>query len=108
MDVGRQRCEQHVKCHHGCQIGSYFSSLAATLPAARATGNLTIVTDAIVESVTYDPVARRATGVRAVNRLSKQGAAYEARMVFLNASAINTAALLLNSRSEAFPRGMAN
>lgn len=108
MDVGRQKCEQHVKCHHGCQIGSYFSSLAATLPAARATGNLTIVTDAIVESVTYDPVTKRATGVRAVNRLTKEGVTYEARLVFLNASAINTAALLLNSRSDAFPRGLAN
>ena len=108
MDVGRKKCEQHVKCHHGCQIGSYFSSLAATLPAARATGNLTIITDAIVESVTYDPATRRATGVRAVNRLTKQGVTYEARLVFLNASAINSAALLLNSRSEAFPRGLAN
>ncbi|WGM39161.1 GMC family oxidoreductase [Caulobacter sp. NIBR1757] len=108
MDVGRKKCEQHVKCHHGCQIGSYFSSLAATLPAARATGNLTIVTDAIVESVTCDPVTKRATGVRAINRLTRQGVTYEARLVFLNASAINTAALLLNSRSDAFPRGLAN
>lgn len=108
MDVGRKKCEQHVKCHHGCQIGSYFSSQAATLPAAQATGNLTIVTDAIVESVTYDPVTKRATGVRAINRLTKQGVTYEAKLVFLNASAINTAALLLNSRSDAFPRGLAN
>ena len=108
MDVGRQRCEQYVRCHHGCPLGGYFSTQAATLPAARKTGNLTIITDAIVESVTYDPVAKRATGVRAVNRLTKAGASYEARMVFLNASAINTAALLLNSRSDAFPRGMAN
>lgn len=108
MDVGRQRCEQYVRCHHGCPLGSYFSSLAATLPAARATGNLTVITDAIVESVTYDPATKRATGVRAVDRLTKQGVTYEARMVFLNASAINTAALLLNSRSEAFPRGLAN
>ena len=108
MDVGRKKCEQHVKCHHGCQIGSYFSSLAATLPAARATGNLTIVTDAIVESITYDPVTKRATGVRAINRLTKEGVTYEARLVFLNASAINTAALLLNSRSDAVPRGLAN
>lgn len=108
MDVGRKRCEQYVRCHHGCPLGSYFSSLAATLPAARATGNLTVLTDTIVESVTYDPVAGRAKGVRAINRLTKEGVTYEARLVFLNASAINTAALLLNSRSDAFPRGMAN
>ena len=108
MDLGRKRCEQHVRCHHGCPLGSYFSSLAATLPAAQSTGNLTIRTDAIVESVIYDPVHRRATGVRAVNRLTKNADVYEARLVFLNASTINTAALLLNSRSEAFPRGLAN
>ena len=108
MDQGRKRCEGYVRCHHGCPLGAYFSSLAATLPAARATGNLTVLTDTIVESVTYDPVRNRATGVRAIDRLTKQGVTYEARLVFLNASAINTAALLLNSRSDAFPRGLAN
>lgn len=108
MDQGRKRCEGYVRCSHGCPLGAYFSSLAATLPAARATGNLTVITDAIVESVTYDPVRNRATGVRAIDRLTKQGVTYEARLVFLNASAINTAALLLNSRSDAFPRGLAN
>ncbi|MBS0411927.1 MAG: GMC family oxidoreductase [Proteobacteria bacterium] len=108
MDMGRQRCEQHVRCHHGCPLGAYFSTQAATLPAARKTGNLTIITDAIVESVIYDPATKKVTGVRAIDRLTKQGVTHEARMVFLNASAINTAALLLNSRSEAFPRGLAN
>ncbi len=108
MDLGRKRCEQHVRCHHGCPLGAYFSSLAATLPAAEATGNLTIMTDTIVESVTYDSATGRATGVRTVDRVTKAGSHYEARVVFLNASAINSAALLLNSRSDAFPRGIAN
>jgi choline dehydrogenase-like flavoprotein len=108
MDVGRQRCEGYVRCHHGCPLGGYFSTQAATLPVAQATGNLTVVTDAIVESVIYDPATKRATGVRAIDRNSKTATTYEARLVFLNASAINTAALLLNSRSEAFPRGLAN
>lgn len=108
MDLGRKRCEQHMRCHHGCPLGSYFSSLAATLPAAQNTGNLTILTDMIVESVRYDPARNRASGVRAIHRLTKRAETYEARIVFINASAINTAALLLNSRSEAFPRGIAN
>lgn len=108
MDVGRKRCEQHVKCHHGCPLGSYFSTQAATLPAARNTGNLTVLTDRVVESVIHDPATGRVTGVRTVGRLDKTGEVFEARVVFLNASAINTAALLLNSRSEAFPRGLAN
>jgi len=108
MDLGRKRCEQHVHCHHGCPLGSYFSSLAATLPAAQNTGNLTVMTDTIAESVVYDPVAKRASGVRAINRLTKQAETFEARVVFINASTINSAALLLNSRSDAFPRGLAN
>lgn len=108
MDVGRKRCEQHVRCHHGCPLGSYFSTQAATLPAALATGNLTVLTDRVVVSVTHDPVSGRATGVRTVNRTDKGGETFEAKLVFLNASAINTAVLLLNSQSDAFPRGLAN
>lgn len=108
MDLGRKRCEQRMRCVHGCPLGAYFSSLSATLPAAQNTGNLTIVTDAIVAKVEYDAKARRASGVRVVDRETKVGRTYEAKLVFLNASAINTAAILLNSTSEAFPRGLAN
>lgn len=108
MDMGRKRCEQHVRCHHGCPLGSYFSTQAATLPAALATGNLTVLTDRVVVSVIHDPVTGRVTGVRTVNRTDKGGETFEAKLVFLNASAINTAVLLLNSKSEAFPRGLAN
>lgn len=108
QDLGRKRCEQHVRCHHGCPLGAYFSSLAATLPAAENTGNLTILTDMIVESVTYDAARGRASGVRAINRSTKAAENFEARVVFINASAINSAALLLNSRSDAFPNGLAN
>ena len=108
MDMGRKRCEQHVRCHHGCPLGAYFSTQAATLPAARATGNLTVLTDRVVVSVVHDPVTGRATGVRTVTRTDKAGETFEGRLVFLNASAINTAVLLLNSKSDAFPRGLAN
>ncbi|MBI1405673.1 MAG: GMC family oxidoreductase [Caulobacter sp.] len=108
MDVGRKRCEQHMRCHHGCPLGSYFSTLAATLPAARATGNLTVLTDRVVASVIHDPATGQVTGVRTVGQLDKAGETFEARMVFLNASAINSAAILLNSRSDAFPNGLAN
>ena len=108
MDMGRKRCEQHVRCHHGCPLGSDFSTQAATLPAALATGSLTVLTDRVVVSVVHDPVTGRATGVRTVHRADKGGETFEAKLVFLNASAINTAVLLLNSKSDAFPRGLAN
>lgn len=108
QDLGRGRCEQRMRCVHGCPLGGYFSTLAATLPAARKTGNLTVMTDTIVAAVEYDPVSGRATGVRTVDRVGKAGRVFEARLIFLNASAIASAAILLNSRSEAFPRGLAN
>ena len=108
QDLGRKRCEGKLACAHGCTLGGYFSTQAATLPAALATGNLTVVTDAVVASVEHDPVLGRVTGVRVVDRNTREGRTYSARMVFLNASSINTSALLLNSVSEAFPRGLAN
>ena len=108
QDLGRKRCEGKLACAHGCTLGGYFSTQAATLPAARATGNLTVVTDAVVASVEHDPVLGRVTGVRVVDRNTREGRTYSARMVFLNASSINTSALLLNSVSDAFPRGLAN
>jgi choline dehydrogenase-like flavoprotein len=108
QDLGRKRCEGKLACAHGCNLGSYFSTQAATLPAALATGNLTVVTDAVVASVEHDPVLGRVTGVRVVDRNTREGRTYSARVVFLNASSINTSALLLNSVSEAFPRGLAN
>ncbi|MCA3747275.1 GMC family oxidoreductase [Phenylobacterium sp.] len=108
QDLGRKRCEGKLACAHGCTLGGYFSTQAATLPAARATGNLTVVTDAVVASVEHDPVLGRVTGVRVVDRNTREGRTYSARMVFLNASSINTSAILLNSVSDAFPRGLAN
>jgi choline dehydrogenase-like flavoprotein len=106
--LGRTSCQFRSFCHRGCSYGAYFSSLSATLPAARNTGNLTVVTDAIVHSVAYDPKTRRATGVRVIDANTRQGRTYEGRMVFLCASTIPTAMILLNSRSEAFPNGLAN
>ncbi len=108
LELGRGPCQSRNVCFNGCSFGAYFSSLSATLPAAERTGNLTIVTDAIVESVIYDSATKRATGVRVIDANTKQKKTYEARVVFLCASAIASAQILLNSTSEAFPNGLAN
>jgi choline dehydrogenase-like flavoprotein len=107
-ELGRAPCQYRSLCDRGCVYGAYFSSLSATLPAAKKTGNLTIVTDAIAHSVIYDAKAQRATGVRVIDAITKQGRTYEAKAIFLCASAIATAQILLNSTSEAFPNGLAN
>src|SRR5690606_36047170 len=105
---GRVACKARSQCARGCSYGAYFSSLSSTLPAAQKTGNLTIVTDAIVESVLYDERCDRASGVRVIDRNRKEDREYHARLVFLNASTLGTAQILLNSRSRRFPNGLAN
>jgi len=107
-ELGRSACQYRSLCERGCSFGAYFSSLSATLPAAQRTKNVTIVTDAIVHSVVHDPKTGKATGVRVIDRLTKAGRTYDARMVFLCASTLGSAQILLNSRSDAQPNGIAN
>ena len=106
--LGRGPCQARYHCFRGCSYGAYFSSNSATLPAAKQTGKLTLKPDSIVHSVIYDPKTKRATGVRVIDRLTKETKTYTAKVVFLNASAINTAAILLQSADEANPNGLAN
>ena len=105
---GRGQCQARNQCARGCSYGGYFSSLSSTLPAARRTGRLTEVTDAIVASVVYDDRRGRAAGVRVIDAKTKQAREYFGRLIFLNASTIGTAQILLNSKSTRFPTGLAN
>jgi choline dehydrogenase-like flavoprotein len=107
-DEGRSNCQNRNICIRGCSFGAYFSTQSSTLPAAMATGNLTVVTDAIVEAIDYDPASGRVTSVRFVKTNDGTRSSATARMVFLNAGAFNSVHLLLNSRSEAVPNGLAN
>jgi choline dehydrogenase-like flavoprotein len=104
----RGQCQARSICSRGCSYGAYFSTQSSTLPAAQKTGNLTLVTDAVVERVDYDPVTNRVTGVRWIDRKDGSRSKASARMVFLNAGSFNSVHLLLNSASEAMPRGLAN
>jgi choline dehydrogenase-like flavoprotein len=106
--LGRGPCQLRSVCERGCGYGGYFSTLSATLPAAEHTGNLTLVTDAIVEKLDYDHAKRRISGVRVVDANTKERRSYQARVVFLCASTIPTAQILLHSKSEFFPNGLAN
>jgi len=105
---GRGPCQARDQCARGCSFSGYFSTQSATLPAARATGKLTLVTNATVESVLYDAKRDRVSGVRVIDTVTGQAREYEARIVFLNASTIGTAQILLNSKSARFPNGLAN
>ncbi|MFM5954089.1 MAG: GMC oxidoreductase [Novosphingobium sp.] len=105
---GRAKCQNRSICARGCSFGAYFSTQSSTLPAAMKTGRLTVVTDAVVEAVDYDPATRRVTGLRYIDRKSGTRKAASSRLVFLNAGAFNSVHVLLNSASEAMPGGLAN
>jgi choline dehydrogenase-like flavoprotein len=108
IELGRNPCQYRSLCERGCSFGAYHSSLSSSLPAAQRTGNMTLVTDAIVHSIVTDPKTGKATGVRIIDRLTKQARTYEAKVIFLCASTIGSAQVLLNSRNDANPRGLAN
>jgi choline dehydrogenase-like flavoprotein len=108
ISMGRGPCQLRNVCERGCGYGGYFSSLSATLPAAEHTGNLTIVTDAIVDKLEFDPATKRIAAVKVIDANTREGRTYSARAVFLCASTLGTAQVLLNSASEHFPTGLAN
>jgi choline dehydrogenase-like flavoprotein len=105
---GRKACHYCGPCHNGCSTGSYFSSLSSTLPAARATGNLTLKANALVERLEHDPSTGRVTRVRVIDTVTGERQAYSARLFFLCASTVASTQILMNSASEAFPNGLAN
>ncbi len=107
-ELGRSNCQSRNRCHFGCTFKAYFSSLNATLPAAERTGNYTIVHNAIVQSLQYDEVSRRITGVQVIDAETRETRFYSCRVLFLNASAMASALILLQSKSTAFPNGLAN
>lgn len=105
---GRNRCMNQAMCNRGCIYGGYFSANASTLPWAEKTGNLTIRPDSVVESVIYDEEKGKATGVRIIDRHTGETIEFYAKVIFLNASTLNSNAILLNSKSSRFPNGLGN
>src|SRR4051812_43981940 len=105
---GRGPCQGRNQCHRGCPYSAYFSSNGVTLPAAAATGNLTLQPDSIAHSLIYDEKTNRVRGVRVIDAQTKKVTEYFAKVVFLCASTLNTTALLLNSRNKRFPNGFGN
>ena len=97
-EQGRIRCQDRNMCARGCSFGAYFSTQAVTLPAARKTGNLTLLSDQVVTSLDYDSKKKRVTGVKVVDANTMEAHTYTSRIVFLCASAMASTQILLNSR----------
>ncbi|HMO62485.1 MAG TPA: GMC family oxidoreductase [Ferruginibacter sp.] len=104
----RTQCLNRNLCMRGCPLGGYFSSVSSTLPWAKKTGNLTIRPHAVVHSIIYDEQKQTAVGVRVIDANTKAATEYFARIIFVNASALNSNLILLNSTSGRFPDGLGN
>ncbi len=105
---GRSECQSRNMCHRGCPYGAYFSSNSSTLPAAYETGNLTLQSHTIVESIIYDENQDKVLGVRVINTETGESTEYFARVIFLCASTLASTAILLNSKTPRFSEGLAN
>jgi choline dehydrogenase-like flavoprotein len=108
LQQGRGKCQARNLCMRGCPYGGYFSSVSSTLPWAAKTGNLTIRPFSVVHSVIYDEDKQKASGVRVIDSNTHEASEYYAKIIFVNASALNTNLILLNSKSSRFPAGLGN
>ncbi len=108
LQQGRAQCQHRVICERGCPFGGYFASNSTTIPWALKTGNLTLQTDSVVHSIIYDDQKGKVTGVRVIDAHTLQVTEYYARIIFVNAAALNTNLILLNSISKRFPNGLGN
>ncbi|MBL7746748.1 MAG: GMC family oxidoreductase, partial [Chitinophagaceae bacterium] len=108
LDQGRAQCMNRNLCMRGCPLGGYFSSNSSTLPWAAKTGNLTLRPHSVVHSIIYDERKQKAVGVRVIDANTKEATEFFASIIFVNASALNTNLILLNSTSNRFPNGLGN
>jgi choline dehydrogenase-like flavoprotein len=108
LDQGRAQCQERTLCQRGCPFGGYFSANSSTIPWALKSGKLTLRPFSVVQSVIYDDKKNKAVGVRVVDTNTKETVDYYARIIFVNAAALNTNLILLNSTSHRFPNGLGN
>jgi choline dehydrogenase-like flavoprotein len=108
LDQGRVQCQNRTLCQRGCPFGGYFSSNASTIPWAAKTGNMTLRPLSVVHSILYDDAKGKAVGVRVLDTETKEEIDFYAKVIFVNAAALNTNLILLNSKSKRFENGLGN
>jgi len=108
LEQGRGQCQNRNLCQRGCPFGGYYNTNSTTIPWAQKTGNLTLRPFSVVHSIIYDDQKNKATGVRVIDANSKESIEFFAPVIFVNASALNTNLILLNSISPRFPNGLGN
>lgn len=103
---GRTQCQFRNRCWEGCPFGGYFSTQSSTLPAAQATGNLTVRPWSIVTKINYDKDSKKATGVEVLDAETNKTYDFHAKIIFVCASALNSAWVLMNTATDVWPDGL--
>jgi choline dehydrogenase-like flavoprotein len=103
---GRTKCQFRNRCWEGCPFGGYFSTQSSTLPAAMATGKLTVRPYSIVTKIIYNKNTKRATGVEVLDAETNKTFEFRSKIIFLNASTLNSAWVLMNSATDLWPDGL--
>src|SRR5258708_34037812 len=104
--LGRTNCQYRNRCWRGCPFGGYFSTQSATLPAAMKTGNLTLRPSSIVTQILYDKDKKKASGVQIIDAETNQTYEFNSKIIFVCASALNSAWVLMNSATDIWPGGL--
>ena len=102
----RTQCQYRNRCWEGCPFGGYFSTQSSTLPAATATGNLTVRPWSIVTKILYDKNTKKATGVEVLDAENNKTYEFNAKILFLNASTLNSAWVLMNTATDVWQDGL--
>lgn len=105
---GRGPCHYCGPCERGCMTHSYFNSAFTTVADAVATGNCTLISNAMVYKVLMDAERNRASGVLYIDRNTHQPHEVHARAVILCAQAQESVRILLNSATAQYPNGLGN
>mgnify|MGYP006104574735 FL=1 len=106
--LGRSNCQFRNRCRRGCPYGAYFSSNSSTLPAAAATGNMTLRPNSIVYEMIYDEQKKKATGVKIIDSESNLTYEFKSKIIFMCASTVPTTSILMQSKSNRFTNGLGN
>jgi choline dehydrogenase-like flavoprotein len=106
--LGRVSCQYRNRCRRGCPFGAYFSSNSSTLPAAEATGNMTLRPHSVVHEIMYDESTKKATGVKVIDAETNLTYEFKAKVIFVCASTVGSTSILMQSKSNRFPNGMGN
>src|SRR6516162_6379093 len=106
----RSRCYGRGACSRkgGCDIHGAFDSPTGLIYPAMDTGNLTLRPNSTVREITVDPDTGKASGVHFIDSQTMKDYKVRARVVVVAASTLESARLLLLSKSRQYPNGIAN